>query len=118
MIAPTSEVSLVRTGAMQPRPANVLGNNRAYAMHVFDDAAAPRYAIGDIVIVDPIRPAQAGQWVVLGIRRTDSADLVAEIWHLDEIAETVCVSRTDGTTASFDKDDLASIDLIVGTQLA
>ena len=110
----TSEVTLVRTGVNVARPANVVGNDRAYAMHVFDSAAAPRYDIGDVVVVDPIRPAQPKQWVVAGIRK-DTA-IVAEIWRLDEIAP-VRLSR-NGTVASFDRDALASIDLIVGTQLA
>ena len=112
----------MRTGSFIARPGNVSENDAAYAMHVFDDAAAPRYDIGDMVIVDPTRPVQARQWAVFGIQQND--DVIAQIWRLDQFQNEnrskrpqVLVSR-NGKSAVFDQADLVSIDLIVGSQLA
>ena len=41
----SNKVKLVRTGSFIARPGNVSENDAAYAMHVFDDAAAPRYSV-------------------------------------------------------------------------
>ena len=111
-----SEVQLVPTDTTVARPASVAGNQDAYAMYVHDDLAAPRYDLGDVVIVDPIRPAKPNQWVVLGIPLKDK--LLAEIWRLDRICkEAISVSRNEDTT-TFARDQLASINLIVGNRHA
>lgn len=111
----TNTVKMVRTGNFVARPFNVIGNDQAYAMHVFNDLSAPRFEVGDIITVDPTRPAIAGQWAVISVRKDD--DVLAEIWRLDHLTETSAAVSRNGATERFKRDDLVSIDLIVQTQL-
>ena len=111
----TRRVRMGRTGNFVQRPHNVVGNDKAYAMHVFNDAAAPRFETGDVITVDPTRPAKPDQWVVVTMPRAD--ELIAEIWRFVEVdGDAVVLSRND-QRMTLGSSAFASIDLIVGMQL-
>ena len=50
----SSRVRHMKTDAFCARPGNVADNDAAYGMHVFDEECAPRFVIGDLIVVDPI----------------------------------------------------------------
>ena len=112
----TKRVKMERTGNFVQRPFIVAENDKAYAMHVFNEDAAPRYEVGDIIIVDPVRPAKPHQWVVVTIPHDD--EITAEIWRFIGVnGDTVVLSRND-QSMTLGPDSVVSVDLIVGIQLA
>lgn len=50
-----------------PAPPSLQGVHNAYAIYVFGDSMEPRYEQGEIVFVDPTRPARSGDYVVVQI---------------------------------------------------
>ncbi len=119
----TSRVRFMKTDAFCARPGNVADNDAAYGMHVFDNECAPRFVVGDLIVVDPIRPAREDQWVVLVIklkpnaRKTDPKEVLSEIWQLKSLQDDAVNVTRDGLVKRYDRDEVVSIDLIVGSQI-
>jgi phage repressor protein C with HTH and peptisase S24 domain len=115
-----TDVEMVETGSFLERPSVVAQAKGAYALRVFDDRAAPRYDVGDILIVDPDHAPTPNQWCVVTIIKGEK--LVAEIHRVVQIDKpgrriVLAEARPDGE----DYIGLAvikSVDVIVGTQLA
>ncbi len=115
-----SDVEMVETGSFIERPSVVAQAQGAYALRVFDNRAAPRYDVGDILIVDPDRAPTPNQWCVVTLIKGEN--LVAEIHRVVQIDRpgrriVIAEARPDGE----DYIGLAvikSVDVIVGTQLA
>lgn len=56
------------------RPQGIAGSRDAYALYVSGDSMAPRYESGDLIYINPARPAARGDDVV--IQLTDGSDSV------------------------------------------
>lgn len=67
-------------GYVRRAPA-MAGVRDAYAIYVVGDSMAPRYKEGAVVILNPHRPAQPGDDVLVRVRRPDGA-LEASIYEL------------------------------------
>jgi len=109
----SGEMVLVDSGNKIARHPIVADVKSAYAMHIANNDAGPRFEIGDTIIVDPTKPV-SNQWAVVGISRDDK--VIAQIHKVEAIdAERSLLRLTDGNTISLE--NVVSVDLIVDVQL-
>lgn len=97
------------------RPA-YLTNTNAYALRIKDNSMAPRFKAGELVYVDPNRPAVANDEVVIRLKS-------GEGWVRRLIARGIEGIRTDtyespGVIEPFPNDELDRIDVIVGVAIS
>ena len=106
----SNEVEFVDTGNKIPRPDIVASSSEAYALHVFNDRAGPRFEVGDLVILDPSVPVVRDQWCVIAIKSVTKT--VAEIHRVKEVdVENNLVHLSDDGQLSLKA--CASIDVVV-----
>lgn len=84
----------------------------AYAIVVPDDANAPRYFAGEVVVTNPARPVSRGGFAVIRMR-----DGRASIRRVDSILgdKVVVTSISDGVTVEIPRQDVEAVHKIVGT---
>ena len=114
-------VRFVKTATTVQRPNYLEGVDDAYAMHVYTSEMEPRYAVGETVFVDPSRPV-VGQYAVVVHAAADGEDprAIAELRRVVRVDEHgVRLQRLDQPTDTIDLawDEIAALDLIVGSQI-
>ena len=93
------------------RPVDLNDNERAYAVRIKDDSMAPRFKAGELIYVDPTRPAKAGDEIV--VRLKDGEGFVMRLVSRDLDGIRTDSYQPDGER-SFPNEELAGLHVIVG----
>lgn len=97
------------------RPADLTDNDRAYAVRVKDDSMSPRFRAGEMIFVDPTRPAKPGDEVM--VRCKDGEGWVKRLVSRDLDGIRTDSYQPDGE-ATFPNEELAGIHVIVGVAVS
>jgi SOS-response transcriptional repressor LexA len=92
------------------RPVD-LTSERAYAVRIRDDSMAPRFKAGELIYVDPTRPAKPGDDIV--VRLKDGEGFVMRLVSRDLDGIRVDSYQPDGER-NFPNEELAGLHVIVG----
>lgn len=103
-----------------PRPANLAGAPKAYAVYVVGDSMEPRYYAGELLFVHPGRPVSIGSFVLVQIRPDEGeAAPRAIVKRLARRSPTKLVLEQFNPPKKFDiqTEDIVSVHVVVGTSL-
>lgn len=101
-----------------PRPMNLAGAPRAYAVYIVGDSMEPRYYSGELAHVHPGKPVTIGAFVLVQIRPDHDGDTPkAVVKRLIKRSATKITLEQYNPPKKFDikSDDIVSIHRVVGS---
>jgi phage repressor protein C with HTH and peptisase S24 domain len=101
-----------------PRPSNLMGAPRAYAVYIVGDSMEPRYYSGELAHVHPGKPVTIGAFVLVQIRPAHDGDAPkAVVKRLIKRSATKLTLEQYNPPKKFElkNDDIVSIHRVVGS---
>lgn len=98
-----------------PRPALLEHAPEAYACHVTTNELAPRYRLGEVIMVQPGRPVAPNDYVI--IRLADGTGIARLLVGLDADGAALVATHQPDATSRIGASEIARIDLIVMASL-
>jgi phage repressor protein C with HTH and peptisase S24 domain len=101
-----------------PRPSNLVGAPRAYAVYIVGDSMEPRYYSGELAHIHPGKPVTIGAFVLVQIRPEHDGDTPkAVVKRLIKRSTTKLVLEQYNPPKKFEikTDDIVSIHRVVGS---
>ena len=101
-----------------PRPMNLVGAPKAYAVYIVGDSMEPRYYSGELAHIHPGKPVTIGAFVLVQLRPDHSGDTPkAVIKRLIKRSATKIVLEQYNPAKKFEikADDIVSIHRVVGS---
>ena len=101
-----------------PRPSNLFGAPRAYAVYIVGDSMEPRYYAGELAHIHPGKPITIGAFVLVQIRPEHDGDTPkAVLKRLVKRSATKIVLEQYNPPKKFDikSDDIVSLHRVVGS---